>query len=132
MSWLVFGALACFFYSSHIAVGVIAWVVLVLPYLVILPIGAGLPWLLGPVFPGANWTFGGHPICWFTLLVTLYLKFSISHVLNACAESVKATCFTIFQTTIMHDDQIHEDNRGQPLHPQAHRGLSAAVAKPDF
>jgi hypothetical protein len=84
-----------------------------LPYLLILAIGAGLGYLLGPVFPAASWTLGGHAICWVPPLLTLYLNFSIGGVLKACVESVKAIYFTIFYTSIMHGDQIPGEYREQ-------------------
>jgi hypothetical protein len=84
-----------------------------LPYLLVLAIGAGLGYLLGPVFPTASWTLGGHAICWVPVLATLYLNFCIGGVLKACVESVKAIYFTIFYTTIMHEDRIPEVYREQ-------------------
>lgn len=86
---------------------------LFIPYLLVLAIGAGLGYLLGPVFPTASWTIGSHTICWVPVLLTLYLNFSVGGVLKACTESVKAIYFTIFYTTIMHEDQIPEDYRDQ-------------------
>jgi hypothetical protein len=86
---------------------------LFLPYLLILAIGAGLGYLLGPVFPSLSWTIGGHAISWVPVLATLYLNFAIGGVLKACVESVKAIYFTIFYTTIMHEDQIPGDYREQ-------------------
>jgi hypothetical protein len=86
---------------------------LFLPYLLVLAVGAGLGYLLGPVIPAASWTIGGHTICWMPVLLTLYLNFCIGGMLKACVESVKAIYFTIFYTTIMHDDQIPEEYREQ-------------------
>jgi len=102
---------------------------LFLPYLLILAIGAGLGYLLGPVFPAASWMIGGHPISWIPVLTALYLNIAIGGVIKASVESVKTIYFTIFYTTIMHEDQIPEDYRGQllgylrmgePLDAQAH------------
>lgn len=86
---------------------------LFLPYLLILAIGTGLGYLLGPVFPATSWTLGGHAVSWVPVLVTLYLNFAIGGMLKACVESVKAIYFTIFYTTIMHEDQIPEAYREQ-------------------
>jgi hypothetical protein len=87
---------------------------LFLPYLLILAIGTGLGYLLGPVFPSTSWTLGGHAVSWVPVLATLYLNIAIGGVLKACVESVKAIYFTIFYTTIMHEDQIPDAYR-EPL-----------------
>jgi hypothetical protein len=86
---------------------------LFLPYLLVLAVGVGLGYLLGPVFPSASWPIGGHAVCWVPVLVTLYLNFALGGVLKACVESVKAIYFTIFYTTIMHEDRIPEAYREQ-------------------
>lgn len=79
---------------------------LFLPYLLILAIGAGLGYLLDPVFPSPSWTISNHAVCWLPMLMALYLNCAIGGVLRACVESVKTIYFTIFYTTIMHEDQI--------------------------
>ncbi len=84
-----------------------------LPYLLILAVGAGLGYLLGPVCPSISWKIGGHLICWLPPLVAIYLNVSIGGVLKACVESVKTIYFTIFYTTIMHSDEIPVEYRDQ-------------------
>ncbi|MCE9518570.1 MAG: hypothetical protein K8R87_03235 [Verrucomicrobia bacterium] len=87
--------------------------IMFLPYLLILAIGAGLGYLLGPHFPTISWKIGGHLVCWMPPLVALYLNCTIGGVLKACVESVKTIYFTIFYTSIMHSDQIPEESREQ-------------------
>ena len=86
---------------------------LFLPYLLILAIGAGFAYLLGPVFPSASFNLSNHAVCWAPILLALFLNCSIGGILRACVESVKTIYFTIFYTTIMHMDQIPEAYREQ-------------------
>lgn len=88
-------------------------ILLFLPYLLVLAIGVGLGYLLGPVFPATSWTIGGHAINWVSVLAAIYLNCSIGGVLKACVQSVKTIYFTIFYTTIMHEDQIPGEYREQ-------------------
>lgn len=101
---------------------------LFLPYLLVLAIGAGLGYQLATSFPSVSWTIGGHTICWVPVLAALYLNFALGGVLKACVESVKAIYFTIFYTTIMHEDQIPEAYRDQLM---GYLRMGAASGKTD-
>ena len=87
---------------------------LMLPvYLLVLAIGAGLGYLLGPSLPGMSWTIGGRAVCWLPVLAALYLNFGIGGVLKACVESIKTIYFTIFYASIMRGEEIPEQYRSQ-------------------
>lgn len=60
-----------------------------LPYLIILAIGAGLCYLLGPVFPSTSFNLSNHSVCWVPVMLALFLNCSIGGILKACVESVK-------------------------------------------
>jgi hypothetical protein len=81
------------------------------PSLILLAIGIGIGYLIGPIFHGLSWHISGHLVSWLPPLIALYLVIVAGGILKVGVESLKSIYFTIFYTTIMHPDRIPEAYR---------------------